>query len=347
MTQLTQADFSAFMAAAKAKGVNLPATVNKLSLANDADPQPMLPPNGGIPSIVSSFIDPNVVRTVFANLVSEQLFPERRMGSWAQDNIMIQRVEPTGRVVAYEDYSEDGAVQVTNSWQNRTVYRYQTMVTYGELEQERMGLTGLAYAAEKQRAAAITLNQAANKFYFYGVAGIDNFGILNDPALPASISPIPDPNANNNAVLWSEKTVLGIYNDILALYEDLISRTNGVLGDGINMASGLTLAMSPQASVWFKKANEVFGNTVEKMVRDTFPNMKFVVAPQYHTDAGELVQMIATEVQGQSTGYLAYSDKLRAHPLITQVSSWKQKYSGATYGAVVTQPMAVSSLLGV
>ncbi len=259
---------------------------------------------------------------------------------------MIQRVEPTGRVVAYEDYSEDGAVQVTNSWQNRSVYRYQTMVQYGELEQERMGLTGLAYAAEKQRAAAMTLSQAANKFYFYGVAGIDNFGILNDPALPASISPVPDPNASG-AVLWSQKSVLGIYNDILAMYEDLITRTNGVLGDGINMASNLTLAMSPQASVWFKRANEIFGNTVEKMVRDTFPNMKFVVAPQYHTDAGELVQMIATDVQGQSTGYLAYSDKLRAHPLIAQVSSWKQKYSGATYGAVITQPMAVSSMIGV
>lgn len=346
MTQLTQADFSAFMAAAKAKGVNLPSTVNKLHLANDADPQPMLPPNGGIPAIVSSFIDPVVVRTVFANLVSQELFPEKRMGSWAQDNIMIQRVEPTGRVVAYEDYSEDGAVQVTNSWENRSVYRYQTMVTYGELEQERMGLTGLAYAAEKQRAAAITLNQAANKFYFFGVAGIDNFGILNDPDLPASISPIPDPNAAG-AVRWESKSVLGIYNDILALYQDLITRTNGILGDGINMASNLVLAMSPQVSVWFKRANEIFGNTVEKMVRDSFPNIRFVIAPQYSTPAGELVQMMATEIQGQQTGYLAYSDKLRAHPLITMTSYWKQKYSGATYGAVITQPLAVSSMLGV
>jgi len=344
MSNLTQADFAAFRAEAEKRGVTLPSTVNRFAM--DADIQPQLPPYGGIPAIVSSFIDPVIVRTVFANMTSTELFPEERKGSWAQDNIMIQRVEPTGDVVAYEDYSEQGAVQVTSSWQNRQVYRYQTMVTYGELEQERYGLAMLPYVAEKQRAAAIVLNQAANKFYFYGVTGIDNYGILNDPALPASISPIPDPNASN-AVLWSAKSVLGIYNDILALYEDLISRTNGVLGDGINMASNLTLAMSPKASVWFKKANEIFGNTVEKMVRDTFPNMKFVVAPQYSTAAGELVQMIATDIQGQRTGYLAYSDKLRAHPLIPQVSSYKQKYSGATYGAVITQPMAVSSMLGV
>lgn len=344
MSKLTQADFPAFKAELKRIGVTLPDTINKFAM--DADIQPMLPPNGGIPAIVSSFIDPEVVRTVYANLTSQELFPEKLKGSWAQDNIMIQRVEPTGDTVAYEDYSEQGAVQVTSSWNNRQVYRYQTMVTYGELEQERYGLTMLAYAAEKQRAAAYVLNQAQNKFYFYGVANLENYGILNDPALPASIAPVPD-TTQSGAVLWSAKSVTGIYNDILALYQDLISRTNGVLGDGINMASSLTLAMSPQASVWFKRANEVFGNTVEKMVRDTFPNIKFVVAPQYSTDAGELVQLIATSIQGQDTGYLAYSEKLRAHPLITEVSSWKQKYSGATYGAVITQPMAVSSMLGV
>lgn len=341
MHNLTQADFAAFRAQAEKRGVTLPATVTKF--ANDADPQPMLPPSGGIPTIVSSFIDPEVIRTVFANLTSTELFPERRKGSWAQDNLMIQRVEPTGDIVAYDDYSEQGAVQVTSQWENRQVYRYQTMVTYGELEQERYGLAMLAYAAEKQRAAAIVLNQAANRFYFYGVTGIQNYGILNDPSLPAPISPTTD----NGAVLWSAKSVLGIYNDILALYEDLISRTNGVLGDGINMASELVLAMSPKASVWFKRANEIFGNTVEKMVRDSFPNIRFVVAPQYSTQAGELVQMFASRIQGQETGYLAYSDKLRAHPLIPQVSSYKQKYSGATYGAVVTQPLAVSSMLGV
>ncbi|ELX9578581.1 hypothetical protein SLJ66_001950 [Escherichia coli] len=341
MPQLTQADFAAFKAESEKRGLILPASVTKFAM--DADVQPSLPANGGIPAIVSTFIDPEIVRTIFAKQKATDILGEQKKGSWAQDTMMIQRVEPSGDVVAYDDYSEQGANQVTNSWENRQVYRYQTMVTYGELEQERYGLAMLPYVAEKQRAAAWTLNQAQNKFYFYGVDGLLNYGMLNDPALPTPITPA----TVGGATIWKDKQVVDIYNDILALYADLIARTNGAVGDGVDMASPLVLAMSPNSSVWFKKSNEIFGNSVEKMVKDTFPNIRIEVAPQYDTDAGELVQMFVETAQGQRAGYCAYSEKLRAHPVITMTSSWKQKHSGTTYGAVITQPFLYAQMLGV
>ncbi|AYN25767.1 hypothetical protein D8682_01465 [Buttiauxella sp. 3AFRM03] len=341
MPQLTQADFAAFKAEAESRGISLPPTVTRFAM--DADAQPGMAPNGGIPAIVSTFIDPEIVRTIFAKQKAVDILGEKKKGSWALDTMMIQRIEQSGDVAGYDDYSEQGGNQVTSHWENRQVYRYQTMVTYGELEQERYGLAMLPYVAEKQRAAAWTLNQAQNKFYFYGVDGLLNFGILNDPDLPAPITPI----TVDGATLWSAKQVVDIYNDILALYQDLITRTNGAIGDGIDMASPLVLGMSPNASVWFKRANEVFGNTVEKMVKDTFPNLRIEIAPQYDTDAGELVQMFAENAQGQDVGYCAYSEKLRAHPVVTMTSSWKQKHSGTTYGAVITQPGLFAQMLGV
>lgn len=341
MPQLTQADFAAFKAEAESRGVYLPPSVTKFAM--DADPQPGLAANGGIPAIVSTFIDPEIVRTIFAKQKATEILGEKKKGSWAQDTMMIQRVEQSGDVVAYDDYSEQGANQVTSRWENRQVFRYQTMVTYGELEQERYGLAMLPYVAEKQRAATWTLNQAQNKFYFYGVAGLLNYGILNDPSLPAPLTPA----TVGTATLWKDKQVIDIYNDILALYEDLVARTNGVVGDGVDMASPLVLAMSNKSSVWFKKANEVFGNSVEKMVKDTFTNIRIETAPQYSTDAGELVQMFVETAEGQNAGYCAYSEKLRAHPVITMTSSWKQKHSGTTYGAVITQPFLFAQMLGV
>ncbi|CCV60766.1 major capsid family protein [Yersinia enterocolitica] len=341
MPQLTQADFAAFKAEAESRGIFLPSSVTKFAM--DADVQPGMPPNGGIPAIVSSFIDPEIVRTIFAKQKAVDILGEKKKGAWAQDTLMIQRVEQSGHVVAYDDYSEQGGNQVTPGWEDRQVYRYQTMVTYGELEQERYGLAMLPYVAEKQRAAAWTLNQAQNKFYFYGVSGLRNYGILNDPALPTPITPA----TVDGKTLWKDKQVVDIYNDILALYADLIARTNGAVGDGVDMASPLVLVMSPNASVWFKRANEIFGNTVEKMVKDTFTNLRIEVAPQYDTDAGELVQMFVETAQGQQAGYCAYSDKLRAHPIITMTSSWKQKHSGTTYGAVITQPFLFAQMLGV
>lgn len=341
MPKLTQADFAAFKAEAESRGIYLPPSVTKFAM--DADPQPGMAPNGGIPAIVSTFFDPEIVRTIFAKQKAVDILGEKKKGSWAQDTMMIQRVEQSGDVVAYDDYSEQGANQVTSQWENRQVYRYQTMVTYGELEQERYGLAMLPYVAEKQKAAAWTLNQAQNKFYFYGVAGLLNYGILNDPALPAPITPA----TVDGKTLWKDKQVIDIYNDVLALYADLISRTNGAVGDGVDMASPLVLCMSPTSSVYFKRANEIFGNTVEKMVKDTFTNIRIEVAPQYKTDAGELVQMFVETAQGQDVGYCAYSEKLRAHPVITMTSSWKQKHSGTTYGAVITQPMLYAQMLGV
>lgn len=341
MPQLTQADFAAFKAEAESRGIYLPASVTKFAM--DADVQPGMPANGGIPAIVSTFIDPEIVRTIFAKQKAVDILGEKKKGAWAQDTLMIQRVEQSGDVVSYDDYSEQGANQVTSHWENRQVFRYQTMVTYGELEQERYGLAMLPYVAEKQRAAAWTMNQAQNQFYFYGVSGLLNYGILNDPDLPAPVTPA----TVDGATLWSAKQVVDIYNDILALYADLVERNNGAVGDGVDMASPLVLAMSPKASVWFKRANEVFGNTVEKMVKDTFPNLRVEVAPQYDTDAGELVQMFVETAQGQNAGYCAYSEKLRAHPVITMTSSWKQKHSGTTYGAVITMPTLFAQMLGV
>ncbi|MGV3346407.1 hypothetical protein ACGVWS_11950 [Enterobacteriaceae bacterium LUAb1] len=342
MSQLTQADFPAFKAEAEYRGMFIPPTVTRFAM--DADPQPGMTPNGGIPAIVSTYIDPELIRTIFAKQKATDILGEKKKGAWAQDTIMIQRIEQSGDVVAYDDYSEQGANQVTSRWENRQVYRFQTMVTYGELEQERYGLAMLPYVAEKQRAAAYTINQAQNKFYFYGVDGTElNYGFLNDPALPAPVAPA----TVGGATQWKDKQVIDIYNDILYLYADLIDRTKGAIGDGIDMASPLKLCMSPVSSVYFKRANEIVGNTVEKMVRNTFPNMQFEFAPQYSSDAGELVQMFCENAQGQEVGYCCFSEKMRSHPVITMTSSWKQKISSTTYGAVITQPMLFSQMLGV
>lgn len=335
--------FDDFKTLATEKGIHLMPSVSKLAM--DADPQPQLTANGGIPAIVSTFIDPTIIRTLFTPNRAVQIMGEGReqkRGAWAQDSFLIQRVEETGDTVAYDDYSEQGAVQVTSDWEQREVFRFQTIVTYGELEQERYGLAMLPYVSEKQRAAIEVINQDQNKYYFYGVAGRKNYGLLNDPALPAPITPI----TVDGKTQWKDKQVVDIYNDILAMYEDLVTRTKGIVGDGIDMAAPLVLAMSPQLSVYFKKANEIFGNSVEKMVRDTFPNIRIEVAPQYSTTSGELVQMFAASAQGQDVGFLAYNEKLRAHPLVTEVSSYKQKYSAGTFGAVITQPMLFAQLLG-
>lgn len=343
------ATFKDFEAVAAKKGIFFPGVTR---LAQDADPQPQLAPNGGIPAIVSTFIDPTIVETLFTpNKAVSILGKEEKRGSWAQDSFMIQRIETTGDTVAYDDYSEQGGVQVNSDWEGRDVYRYQIMVTYGELEQERYGLAMLPYVSKKQQGAIQILDQAQNKFYFYGVDGLRNYGLLNDPSLPTAISPlsvdVTSGSTTTTSVLWKDKAVVDIYNDVLALYQDLVDRSKGIVGDGVQMTDNLVLALSPSMSVYLHKSNEIFSNSAFDMVKKNFPNMRIETAAQYSTDAGELVQMFAESAMGQDAGFYAYSEKLRAHNLVVGTSNSKQKYSGTTYGAVITMPGLFAQMLGI
>ena len=45
--------------------------------------------------------------------------------------------------------------------------------------------------ANRQRIASVlTLNKFQNKSYFFGIEGLANYGLLNDPSLSAPIAPI-------------------------------------------------------------------------------------------------------------------------------------------------------------
>ncbi|WP_050747596.1 hypothetical protein [Sodalis glossinidius] len=151
------------------------------------------------------------------------------------------------------------------------------------------------YVAEKQNAIANTLNIVRNKFSFYGVSGV-NHSALNDPSLPTPITPVANASKKTQ---WKDKTIQERYNDILALYGDLVGRTHGAVGDGVDMASPLKLVLSNQASVYLKSANESFNTSLEDMIKKAFLNLVIETAPQFSTDAGELMQMFLPEWGGQ------------------------------------------------
>jgi hypothetical protein len=68
---------------------------------------------------------------------------------------------------------------------------------------------------------------------------------------------------------------------------------------------------------------------------------------EYATAAGNLVQLIAPELQGQKTGWPAFTEKLRTHRLVVDLSSFRMKISAGTWGTVLRQGFAVASMLGV
>ena len=80
--------------------------------------------------------------------------------------------------------------------------------------------------------------------------------------------------------------------------------------------------------------------------RTITPARSFSLNPQ-GSAGGEIVQLIAKNVEGQDSGYCAFNEKMRSHPMIRDLSSFRQKMTGGTWGTIIRMPMAISSMLGV
>jgi len=57
--------------------------------------------------------------------------------------------------------------------------------------------------------------------------------------------------------------------------------------------------------------------------------------------------LVADEFGGQETGFCAFNEMLRAHRLIPDMSSFKQKWSSGSWGAIIMQPVAFAQMIGV
>ncbi len=323
-------------------------------MAMDAQPALFTPASAAVPALFTTLVDPTVFEILFAPNRATEILGEVKRGTWVDDVILFPVVEATGEVSSYGDYNNNGRAGVNAAWPQRQSYRYQLIKEYGELEMERAGAAKINWVSSIDKAAALTINKFHNFAYFFGVAGLQNFGLLNDPNLAASLTPSTKAAGGTAWITTGgvvNATANEVYADIQALYYQLVTQTQGL----VTAETPIVLVVAPNVEVALHTTNS-FGLNVWDMLKKNFPNIKVVTAPQYGVlgtgnpqgvAAGNLVQMIATDVEGQQTGFMAYSEKMRAHPVIRHMSSFRQKVSGGLWGAILRFPVGVSSMVGV
>lgn len=317
-----------------------PEFASNFALAMDAQPTMVIESSSGVPAYFTNLIDPDLIRVLVTPMKAAEIIGEVKKGDWTSLTDQFPVVESNGEVSSYGDYNHNGMVNANVNWVSRQSYTYQTHTRWGERELAMYGAARIGYAAELNVASALVMNKFQNKTYFYGIAGLQNYGLLNDPSLPASIA--PDANGTAGALTWASKDGQGVYDDILKLYGQLIAQTHGIL----DMSTPMTLALSPAMSVNLAKTN-MYNVNVTDQLKKNFPNLKIETAVEYSTPAGEMVQLIADRLGEQDTAYAAFTEKMRAHAVVTEESSWKQKKSGGTWGAIIRQPLAIASMIGV
>lgn len=310
-------------------------------------PQPALATvaNAGIPAFLSTYLDPRLIEVIFQPNKAAEVYGETRKGDWLTETSMFPLIESTGETSSYGDFTNNGRAGANVQWPQRQSYLYQTFTEWGERELERMGLARIDWAARLNIASAMVLNKFQNQTYFFGVANLQNYGALNDPALPALLVPTTKAAGGTS---WAN----ALPTEILADFQKVFNQLQVQTGSNLEFDSPMTAVMHSISLTYLMNTN-TFGLTAEGMIKRVFPNLKLKQAPQlgFPTNAATptlfTMQMFVDELEGQRTIECAFNEKMRAHRIVQDTSSWRQKKTQGTWGAIVYGPFGVSGLTGI
>lgn len=302
-------------------------------LAADAQPELVTVMNAGIPAFLSNYLDPRIIEVLVSPMKAAEIAGETKKGEWTTTVATFPVIESTGEVAAYGDFNNNGSAEANANFPQRQSYHYQTITQWGQKELANGELAKIDWASRVNVASVLVLNKFQNQSYFFGVSGLANYGMLNDPNLSAPIVP---------TAAWNTATAEQIYNDVIRLFKLLQTQANGT----IDQEARMTLALSPVNDVNLSKTTSFFAANVRDQLKKNFPNIRVMTAPEYLTTSGELVQLVVDEVEGQETWTTAFTEKLRAHNMVVDLSSYKQKKSQGTWGTVIFRPVYIAQMLG-
>ena len=287
-------------------------------------------PNGGLLDIFTRFVDPERIQVLFSPMPLAEALPEVQKGDWTTSTATFTVVESAGKPTSYGDWNDNSSTSVNANFVDRQPYLYQQILHVGEREQEMYGQARINYAQELIDGCALNLNKLQHNIYAFGVSGLQNYGVLNDPNLSAPIT-----GAN-----WATASNLDMLNDIRKLFTQLVKQTNGL----VRRNDVLKLMISPDQESNLTASNE-YNTSAYDLILKAFPNLDIVSIPEYATNAGEYVQLIAPKYNGSNNIELGYNVKLRVHNLVQCLSGYKQKRSQGSYGAIIKRPLFIATMI--
>jgi hypothetical protein len=325
------------------RGYTDPQLAHDINLAMDAQPGLITTSNAGIPAFLANYMDPEVVRILVSPMKAAEIVGEAKKGDWTTLTAQFQVVESAGETSAYGDYSNNGQSSSNVNWVPRQSFHFQTVTQWGERELAIAGEAQVNFAQNLNIASTLVINKFANKMAFFGVSGLDNYGLLNDPSLPAGIT--PGATGTSGGTLWSTKDGAAIYGDIQALYVQAQTQLKG----NLERDAAMTLALSPEREADLTKTNQ-YNVNVSDQLKKNFPNLRVVSAVEYSaagTGTTQLMQLIVDSIDGQKTAEVAFTEKMRAHPVFVDLSSFKQKKSAGGWGTIIKRPVGIASMYGI
>jgi hypothetical protein len=310
-------------------------------MAMDAEPTLITTPNAGIPSLFTTYIDPKLIDVILTPNNAVKIYGEVRKGDWLDDSIGFPMAESTGETTSYGDFNDGGGrVGANVQWEWRQPYLWQTFTEWGDRETERMARGKIDWVSRLNIATAVTHDKFYNNSAFYGIAGLQNYGALNDPSLSAAGTPTTKAAGGTS---WAAALAQEILADVQKMFANLQLQT----GSNLEMDTPMTLALHSVSEVYLANTNAYGLVSAMELIKKAFPNLKVQQAPQFLSGTTYSCQLIVDEIQGQRTIEIGFNEKMRAHRVIYATSSVRQKKTGGTVGALLYRPIGIYSLAGI
>lgn len=297
-----------------------------------------------IPSLIQ-FLQgwlPGLVRINTAARKIDEILGINTVGSWEDEQIIQQVIELTGTPVPYGDLTNVPLASWNNSFNARTIVRFEQGLRIGRLAEARAAKMGVSDADQKRNSAALQLEIQRNQLGFYGYNGGANqtYGLLNDPSLPAYVT-VANPGGGTQ---WSTKNFLQITADIRTAIQALLTASQ----DTIDVQNAPLTLVLPTNSVVYLTVTSDFGISVRNWINQTYPNIRIVTAPQFNAANGgaNVFYLFADRVNDESTdGGATIIQMVPAKFMVlgTQqlTKGYEEDYTNASAGVMVKRPYAV------
>lgn len=317
--------------------------------AMDSIQQPVLTPSILTPVQFLQNWLPGVVSVVTAKRLIDDLIGSTTAGSWEDEQIVQQIMEPTGTPVPYGDQTVIPLADYDLNFVTRDLVRFEQGMRVGPLEAARAARLRIDSAGQKRNSAALQLDIQRNAVGFYGYnnGANQNYGFLNDPNLPNYVT-VANPGSGTT---WSVKTFLQIQADILTAIQTLRTQTQEVVNPDMDP---LTLAVATSSVDYLARTSD-FGISVRNWLKQFYPNIRIVSAPQLNSANGgaNVFYLYADSVNdGMSTDDGAtfvqvVPARFQLLGVAKHAKGFDEDYSNATAGVLCKRPYAVVRRSGI
>lgn len=330
-----------------ALGINFEARALKdlMNYAQDALPDTVTAQSVATPIQFLQHWMPETISVLTQARTADELLGRDIAGSWEDEEIVLTVKERVGQALPYGDYANTHNADWNNSYERRTIVRFEDGLTVNRLEEARAARIRISSSEEKRASVAESLAIAMNEVAFLGYNGGANrtYGILNDANLANYVTVAIGAGGNTT---WASKTFDEICNDFKTGMSALAVNTKGNFNpqrDAVTVGIALSCFEALQAM------NSLGTTSVFDWLKKTYPNIRLVAVPEFDSanSGSNVMYFIADRLGGKKVAGQYVQDVMRLLGVEQHVKGFSEAYSNATAGVLVAQPLGIVRYSGI